>query len=806
MAKLDYDISISDGTTETGFMLWRDLRTRTPSWSWSYLRDITPPIPTRDYVRIGDKDPNAELVLKIESTHNGFGATIPRIPGTPDWDRYQESDGIYAEAHGQISLDNQMVGAHAIDTSEATITIGAFDTEVGSWTTHSGWATLARDTAEEKTGEGCLKAVADSSPSTGDTVCERTNMDFATSGSSTTATLTFQVKEIGPGSPAVRAVMTRDGTNNGSAVTLSGTYQSVSVAHTGTGAISAVKLETTNSVGDAVYYVDDITITYTPAAAPATVVALREYAGDLYMAADGGVFKFHTTNLDWDPVWVSTTAVTDMEVFEGVLYVARGNASGVAADYDYFDGADWVDSSLTGAASKATYFTRVRNTLWKANEDNTQVNEVFSSINPKEGGSWSSAYTVGEEDRDITALFSLNDALAVGREDGLWDYDRAANLFTDVTPEFNFSPDPENFAVGMARFGWLYVATRRGFIRWDRSIYEDLHDLLCGDHTLSDFSGRVKAIGFDGRVLYLISDTPETDTSSSKKIWLLSMTEPVADPLHPDREANRSRLVVHTHHELAIGDISAAYVFGDYLYIGGPLNSVARTFRMKLPTQHHVPARDHTPALPTSGTQALTTMYYDYGLPDVPKAFTKFTLEHENLTSDRTVVVQFRTDEDTSWTALGTANSSSANQTTFNFEDVSGQANRIGRKIQFRFILATNSATASPFCLPAMLRAVLAPADGQLRQYAFSVVFGGPTRTGDIDLAQTGGDAVIRGYITQQWPVILNENLTNPRSTTAATVKIKTMRPRWVELPQETGMEVMSQLVYDVVAIESDVD
>jgi hypothetical protein len=819
----EYDVTIQPaGGTETGYLLERDEK-GAPIWSWRYRPLFAPRYPSGE-LHYGDKNPNEELVLKIDSFDGGFGASLP---ASNQGNMYQEASGVYAAARGQISLDSAVSDPYPVFLRN-----GTFDSNITNWRTVLG--TLSHGTSYQRTGSGHANYThtADIGGGLTRTTIEQIvrTTGVVTGSSPQSGSVTFSIWVRGASGvtsvlrPYIETVAETTATF-GADVTVTTSWQKLTVTgviHSGSADTLRVGVRPTATGGSVGYVADDVLHfddadvswgTTTPLAVATTGGKLYMAVGDKTGVTDGGgVFELDTTNLFWVPMVVNSgTLFTSMVAYDGDLFVAQGATSDSGTEAAYFYGAanTWVTCTISGTGKNARHFAVVRNTLWKANEDNATPNEVFSSTNPRSGGSWSTAYSVGNVDYPINLLVSLNDGLLVGRSDGLWNYDRTGNAFTDDLPEYQYAPDSSNFEHGFVHHGWLYTVTRRGLVRYDRTTFEHVtRDIVCNT-LLADFGGRIRAMGTDGEWLYILQDTPESDTAVTKATWLLALDDtPQANRV---RDANVTHIAIHTRHELVLGDLYAMYSFGDFLYVAGRHYDAGLTAyrtqsrRMALPIRHRVPARDLTPALATEGT--LITAWYDFNLPDMDKAFLKATIDLENNTSNRTVKLEYEKDSDATWRVLGTT-SDTSKQVTFNFEDISGAANRIAKRIRFRFTLATNDATESPFALPLTVHAIAAPSDGRLKEFGFTVRAGAGLETlaAYQDLIQLDTATTLEAYMVQQWPVVLREDLAGDGTAVAYNVQILSVQKRYITRKIPDVGEEVPDIVYDVAAQEVDVD
>ena len=415
----------------------------------------------------------------------------------------------------------------------------------------------------------------------------------------------------------------------------------------------------------------------------------QEFAGSMYMGLSGGIYQYNVANEVWNAVLLdNTVAFTDLSSYDGALYAARGASN----SYKYStNGTTWTTSTLVDPGDKATYFERTTNSagahaLAKA----ILARSVYFSTNPQNGGSWSAAYTVGDSDRDITALYGAFDTLYVGREDGLWEYFRyfadgtAADEFKNLTEHFNKFPNANHFARGLYFKGWLYLSLgATGLVRFrpeGAGAFEELSNLLSPAGS-SDFGNKVNAFGTDGNFLYILADKPVSNTSNDKVSWLLALWERDGKP------------EVHTLASFASAILGGLYAFNNVLHIaervrhGNLAQDVAAIWRMDLPQKHINPRLDVDISLATSGT--IITPYYEF--PEIVRLI-GLKLFSENLSANVSVTVAYQKDNETSFTNI---NSTDAAFNTSPSEVILFSTQVNARRVRLRLTLATNDGTAS---------------------------------------------------------------------------------------------------------------
>ena len=141
------------------------------------------------------------------------------------------------------------------------------------------------------------------------------------------------------------------------------------------------------------------------------VIDIVEFGDDIIVAASKNLYSFDgsaTTYLGTFP-----RTITDLCVFENRLYIAQGWG------YDYYYTSDLITfTAFTDAAVHPKYFANIGGGVMICSDSN---NSVKSSANPINGGTaWSTAYTVGSDDWDITGLVDHEDTWFVRKEDNVY--------------------------------------------------------------------------------------------------------------------------------------------------------------------------------------------------------------------------------------------------------------------------------------------------------------------------------------------------------------------------------------------------
>ncbi len=725
-AGVTHDITLTDpDSVETGFMLDAPLEPQSgqPLTSPRLLiarADALRPERVSGQSELSSVPTEQDLHWEIKSFHKG--ALSYRWSPAEDG-RYNEADGVDCTAPGEFALNNKMgapLGVLVFDpsfedwtnsTTPAQWTVGS-DNNLQNSSARTGDFALGINAAAVTVSTDALRqTLPGGGKFRGSATPKLTVSWWAKRPATATASIDFKVDVVvAGGSDAATTTVTQTLTTAKTTYE----YKSGTISFTDAANITSIKVflyVATGSGESATPFVivDDFHIQYDSSIPGRNML---EYIDNLYGASDGATVKFNETTDTFEMVdHVSENLTTRLGISpadDRILVGYGTNAYARSAD-----GATWaVETSQPPGP-----YAQVRGLVWSQKDSAPVDHSAVSSSNDVTTPDWTDFTGIGTQNRAITGLYAWNDVLVIGKEDGLWVYDRATNQFKDVTPEFQFQPHTENFSRGLAWNGWLWLNTRRGMYRYRDGAKQDVSALIAGPR-LADFGGRVRAFAADSNRLYILMDTPSSDATADKTTWLLSLSEVEGDRGRETR--------VHTMHKLTIGDLYNAVVFDNgtdaHLYMAGRRFESGSSYapvvhRMKVPERHENASRDVTPDFSTAVGSTVITQYWDGLFPDDTKVFTQLAVRTEGCDANKTVKVEFEVDEDASYTTLGTIAANGL--TTLNFSTVA-LAKRSGKRIRFRFTLSTNSATLSPRVLmPMVLHTKWRPA--KHKSYRFDV-------------------------------------------------------------------------------------
>ncbi len=727
----DIVIQHTDGSSNTvELTLWKDSPTLTGGYQTGTLPFLPPRQPTDDanYQQI---DPQLAMAYDVSSFHRGFGQGNDKEFGKEA--RYGYSDGVLAQFKDELTLGYQE------DEVDLFLIDPRFEGDfTGSWTASN--ITLAAETsttADIHSGNQSAKLTAGA---TNGTILQAVGTTTKNALQGVKVTVVAYVKrKSGSGSIKMTVDDGVSSATDSSSVT-STDWTLVQVDKTLSGSASKVEVKFTVGTNGDVFHIDDLCII--PLGGIDFPSQAIEFQGSLYMPCGYHILKWDEANMKWDSVGpkANTTAYTDIAVYSGDgtnrLFVARGDTTA----YQTATAPDGTTAAFTAAASGtanqnyAKYFARARNANGDFALAKTRSNTVAFSTNPDDATSWGSEMIVGDSDKSVTNLFAANDVLLVGKEDGLFSYDRNFNQFEDIAPEANFFSGSNNFKKVISRAGRIYATSGdRAFwsipflIPGDQ--WEDVSYLFRATSFIG-FGGRASAITQDvNNIFVTVPDDLKDDFTSfpysfpftfptaankKQKIYLIAMTN------QRDNPQAASELVSHTISSFLVDEIqelarykddtnskSNLFAFGKFENSdistsssdGAQSRVEPRIIRLRLPIENQHPALNSSRLLRKSGV--FYTSFMDFNFPDQDKAAVKLTLEGENLDSNRTVTVSYKIEtsglddtDSSTWTTFGDSGviNSSGSQTL----TASLTSPVTFKRIRFKFEFDSNSTTAMP--------------------------------------------------------------------------------------------------------------
>ena len=714
MPNYDVKLTKTDGSSNE-VQLTLDRGTESGGYAVEHISPA-PPNQATDAANYQQQSPDLGLVLDQDSFHRGFGqALLERFDDASSANaalsRYAYSEGVLGMFKGELVLGYQE------DEVNVLLRNGAFENGgVSEWTASN--VTTAVETTTVRSGSYSLKATVTANSGT---VSQAYGGTVSVLRSREVTFVAFVRRESGSGTITAK-ITDSAGTTTGTASTSAAgsDWEVVYATRTIDSGATSLTFTLTASTDEDVFYIDDISVSPTGGVDWTTP---QEFNGNVYAAAGRVIYKWDDSNEVFNAVYAdSTHDITDMISFNGALYAGFGTNQVYLRSTD---GSTWAaPSTNTGNGRFAEFFERARNASGNYALFKNRANNVSISTDPSDTANWGTEISVGDSDRSITSLVSANDILYVGREDGLFSYDRATQKFRDLQPEANFFPDSNNFKASTGRAGQLFASGG------DQSFWQIGDGFFDGAKSWTDlsylfkaagirgFGGRVSAVAQDRNNLFVaLADDLEGDTGfpytfpfqfagsgKSQAVKLIGVRTQRESP------SDSPEQVAHTMTSFSVSEITAMgkfkgneavrtsmFVMGnkvedDLAAISN--DTVVKAYRLRMPI------RNENPALNSLSEHKLTgnfyTSYVNFNFPDVDKSAIKITVTGRNLDSNKKATVYYKTDDatdddTTGWTLFGSSGECTSSSTTLTS---SIQLNF--KRIRFKIVMSTNDSSSSP--------------------------------------------------------------------------------------------------------------
>ena len=671
-----YDVALSktDGTTRVELTL-RHQADGSASYKSGLTSFLPPRAPSGDasYQQV---DPTVGLIWPMSSWHGGCLQDTDREFGQGH--RYGYTDGVLAIFKNELSLGYQQEDVDII------VKNGRFE---GSVTT--GWtgtnSTLSVSTSAQ-TGVGALRMTMTSAAG----AVSQTHLGSAVPFQGRSITLTAGAKRVSGSGTLTLRLRDSVGQTDGTAVS-STSYTQAQVTRTMDATATAVYFEAIGSVSGDVWDIDDISVI--PNGGVAFDSEPQEFGDALYVACGRTILKWSETNLIFEVVYFDATeAVTSLAIYSVTTtnYIIAGR--GASANYKLStNGTTYTDPTTpSGNASLAQFLVRARNASGDMALVKTRGTSVSVTTDPTNTANWGTEIAVGEGSRSITSAFSAADTLVIGKEDGLFTYDRTTNKFKDMSPELNMFPDSAMFKNALARSNSIYATgANRAFWRipadpssvTSPADWADLSHLFRSAE-FAGFGGRVSAMCQDTNNIFVAipDDRALTLASFPYTFPFAFATSGILQDINilalrvQGGEGQRvaSTVVPHTISIVKLTAVTKAqrfkddtngrsslFMFGSYTNnaITGLYQKEPRAIRLAMPVENEHPSLVATRRLRTSGK--VYTSFMDWGFPDQAKAAVRLVANTRNTDADQTITVYYKTDGSTTddslgWTLFGT--------------------------------------------------------------------------------------------------------------------------------------------------------
>jgi hypothetical protein len=670
-------LSHADGSSNVvNLTLWKDSPDLPGGWQSDFVSPATPR-QAQDDANYQQQSPDDGLVYDESTFHRGFGQGRVVI-GTKEGlggHRYGYSDGVLAMFRDEIGLGYQE------DEVDAFVRNGRFETgSTSSWTTSN--VTLAIHTADTNTGTYAAQATASANNGTISDVYQGTVSVLR----SREVTLYAYIKRAS-GSGSIRAqIVDSAGTTSGSTSSAT-TWTLIEVTRTIDSGATSINWRLDLSTSGDVFLIDDIFIV--PTGGVNFPVPPQEFAANIYIPCGRFILQWNEANDTWYPVYAdSSNVITSLLAYStgttNRLIAGRGTSDNYLISTN---GTTWSDPTTpTGNVSQAALLARVRN----ANGDwallKSRLNQVALTIDPSDTANWGADIQVGDHERGINNLISANDTVYIGREDGLFVYDRSVNQFRDIEPDANFFPNVDNFKAGIGRGGSVWAGGGgQAFWRITPTGLTSVHHQwepmahLFEAPAYQGFGGRVTAVSQDRANLWVaVSDDlgsirtgfPHTfpfrfaTAGQANAVYIMTVRQ------QRDDAASPVETVPHTVSSFAVSGVrqlgrssdttrGSLFIFGYSLNtdIDATDNEEPRVIRLRLPLDNENPRQNSTIEVRRAGNIYLP--FVDFNFPDVEKAQAKLGIGSRNFSSgEKYVTVHYKLDDATAddtqgWTPWG---------------------------------------------------------------------------------------------------------------------------------------------------------
>tara|TARA_B100000686_G_scaffold84052_1_gene90802 strand:- start:608 stop:3088 length:2481 start_codon:yes stop_codon:yes gene_type:complete len=669
----DITVANADGSTnKVRLSLWRDAPNRPGGWEEEIISPTPPPQPQGD-VNYAAQSPEFGRVLSQNDWHLGFGAA--RFTDLVNFPKYGYTDGVLA------MFDNELVPSYQEYQVDAIVQNGRFETgETTGWT--DGSNTSVAVNSDARSGSYSLQITATSAGGT----CAQNYIGTDTVLRSREITVVAYAKKVTTSGSGTIKLTVSDGvsTPTDSSTSTSTEWAILKVKKTLSATASAVKFTFTLSADDDVFRIDDVAVILTGGSTFNSRPI--EFEGGYYASMGRSVIKWDESNDAWLPVYLdSTYEITAIENYGGNLIVGRGDSTNYLVSGD---GATFSNPSTNSGNSRiANKLARVLNARGDWALMKTRANQASLTVDPSDTVNWGAEIQVGDPDRLTTSLISGAGTAYVGREDGLYVYDRRINRFRDIEPDSNFFPSANNFRKAIGRGGAIWASGgQQTFWRISPTGQPPIHDWSELTHIFTasafkGFGGEVSAIAQDrSNVFIALADNAANTANSfpytfpfnfstagiSTTVRLLTIkSQKPEDAADFDRD-----VIVHTISSFTLSKIDQIGRFDDgtnsSLFALGSFTDtnvdetdedVPRIFRLKLPRDNENPRRSASIAVRKTGD--FYTPWMDFNFPDVEKATSKLTIGSVNFAAgEKYVTVYYKkddaTDDDGSgWTLWG---------------------------------------------------------------------------------------------------------------------------------------------------------
>ena len=488
------------------------------------------------------------------------------------------------------------------------------------------------------------------------------------------------------------------------------------------------------------------------------IVSVKTDTEDLVFAGTsaGLIYQLHNKSQQWlqslNPAvdisasYSENSPVTSLAAYAGFVYASFGNDAAFAF-YSVNTGL-WGSSSSDNtptANERARLLVSTGSKLWRV------INE--NSIQYWKSPNWlpADAYTVGDEDRSVTAMYSFRNSFVSVKTDGLWLWDGSAD-FINVTPEWDNDVNSSNLPTGGSWHTDLFLNSGgQSFLRYNGTLIEDITPYIISAR-LPTIGGKVTAMTTTSRELIIALEQAKMDSDQTKQAIIARLAF----------SPTNNQWKIHTFsvddelfsiQQLVIVDGDTIYALGKY-YDGTTACIAAKSWA--IPQNSIAAFNDIETDVAEVGW--FETSIWHGGIPDTPKACLALTIWTDGVDKNHSVDVSMGVDGLPSTdTVIGSFNGSTAIQTLY-FENIPNHLiGAVGRFIQLRFTLHSNDGRSPKlYAFELHTQAFYPP----IRIWTMEVLVGASLlRTGVFhQMTKSEIESAFYQLERQVFPITLNEN------------------------------------------------
>jgi len=461
--------------------------------------------------------------------------------------------------------------------------------------------------------------------------------------------------------------------------------------------------------------------------------------GGYYWLARGRFLERWSESNGWDFVPVDSTtfafpaAITDLASYGTNLLIALGTSQ------PYYYGSASPFTASTSTSPNAVWFSVVGRYLWKS-----FGSSVYWTLDPTGVASWTGPYYVGDTSSDIVFLPDDPETAFVCKPNGLYVVDTSGNVsLYDTALTSDAAPD---FGYNMCQWkGYRYLPCGTATLQELGTVITDI-SISRRAPDVSAARIQSKALAGDSGFLYVVG---RQVGASSPYMWILRGSN-----LAISGEGESWRW-----HPLRRWSLPSDTIYDAVVYSGTPKKLFVATgdgvCYIHLPSVYSNPAFDADYRFSTDTDEdGLITPWLHCGYKLWDKAWHNVTLLTSGCslgTYDHTITVYYRLTDDAAWTLLGTVDTSPSQRLSF-------PADCCGQKLQLRLKFLTEEAGATPRLLGFIVEAKLRPPSR--RRFDVSIDLSDRVRLLNgvvVDQDVRSMRDILWSAFTSQWPVTLTD-------------------------------------------------